>query len=105
MCLEEMLGLRVPAGAIYYRGSQRRREVSIDQELRALVRTTVASVRAMLAGDRLPPAVNDARCPSCSLFDICLPQLVAHPRRARLLQTGLFRPVSEPGAASAQGED
>jgi CRISPR-associated exonuclease Cas4 len=96
MCLEEMLATTVPMGAIFYRGSQRRREVAIDEALRALVRETVASVRSMLAGEELPAAVNDARCPSCSLFDACLPHVVARPHRMRLFQAELFRADSGP---------
>lgn len=92
MCLEEMLNVTVPLGAIFYRGSQRRREVMIDDSLRSLVRETTAAVRDMLRGERLPGAVNDARCPKCSLYDTCLPNVVAHPQRVRLLHTLLFKP-------------
>jgi len=90
MCLEEMLGVGVPRGAVFYRGSQRRREVHVDAELRGLVRATVGAVRDMLAGGAMPAPVNDARCPSCSLHDTCLPDVVARPRRMQLYQTALF---------------
>jgi len=103
MCLEEMLATTVPAGAIFYRGSQRRREVLIDEALRTLVRATVDSVRSMLTGEELPAAVNDARCPSCSLYDACLPHVVARPHRMRLFQTELFR--TDPGLDLAAGTD
>jgi CRISPR-associated exonuclease Cas4 len=36
MCLEEMLGVAVPRGAIYYHASRRRREVTFDAALRQL---------------------------------------------------------------------
>ena len=91
LCLEEMLGLPVPAGAIWYHGSRQRRDVPIDAALRALVPQATAAVRAMLAGSRLPAAPNDQRCPKCSLFDACLPELAASPARIRGFQGGLFR--------------
>jgi hypothetical protein len=48
----------------------------------------------MLLSQRLPPAANDARCPSCSLLNACLPSVVAEPNRLRGLQGALFRPLT-----------
>lgn len=95
MCLEEMLGAPVPEGALFFRGSQRRRVVAIDEQLRATVRSSIAGIRAMLADEVLPAALNDRRCPTCSLFDVCLPSVVAGKRRLQLLHTALFRAESE----------
>lgn len=100
LCLEEMLSVPVPAGAIFYWGSRRRREVVIDAKLRELVARTTEAVRAMLAGLALPPALNDARCPSCSLNDACLPTVLGHPRRVQLYSGELFR-TPEGGSASS----
>ena len=77
LCLEEMLGRPVPAGAIYHASSHRRREVPITDELRGLVAETAEAIRAMLGRGVLPPPVNDARCRECSLKEICQPELVA----------------------------
>lgn len=95
ICLEEILGLPAPAGAIYYHGSRQRREVRFDDELRSAVEEATAAVRAMLAGTRLPPAPNDIRCPKCSLFDACLPGTVANPARIRGFIGELFTPADE----------
>lgn len=92
MCLEEMLRVSVPAGALYYHGSRKRRAVTFDAELREAVEAAVVAVRVMLHGSRLPAAPNDARCPNCSLFDACLPSVVANPARLRGFQSELFRP-------------
>lgn len=62
LCLEEMTGQPVPAGAIFHFSSRRRREVVIGPELRYAVETTVLAVRAMLASAKLPAPVNDDRC-------------------------------------------
>ena len=90
LCLEEMLTTAVPAGAVWYHGSRQRREVIFDDALRVMVAEATVAVRDMLAGTRLPPAPNDARCPKCSLFDACLPALAAHPARIRGFQGTLF---------------
>lgn len=91
MCLEEMLGRTVPAGAIYYIGSRTRREVTFDPSLRAAVERTAEAIRTMLAHTALPPAPNDQRCEKCSLIDSCLPGVVVRPGRLRAYHALLFR--------------
>ncbi len=73
LCLEEMLGVPVPKGALFYRASRRRREVVFTPELRAEVERIVREVRALLRQKKLPPPVADARCRDCSLIESCLP--------------------------------
>jgi len=92
VCLEEMLGVRVPAGAIYYVGSRRRREVVFTAADREAVSVATREVRAMLAGQHLPPAIDDARCPNCSLIDACTPRIAAHPAVIRGFFAELFHP-------------
>lgn len=93
LCLEEMFGIRAPAGAIWFHSSRKRIEVPFDADLRASVAPATEAVRAMLAGSRLPPAVNDARCPNCSLFDACLPGVVGERARMRGFFGELFHPA------------
>ena len=92
VCLEEMLGVPVPAGAIFSHASRRRREIVITAADRARVAEATVAVRAMLAGERLPVAVDDARCPSCSLIDACMPAPSAAPARIRGYWAELFHP-------------
>jgi CRISPR-associated exonuclease Cas4 len=82
----------VDRGAIFHVVSHRRRELVIDTPLRARVRGTIKGIRAMLASGRLPPPVNDWRCPECSLRDLCQPGLMSGPDRIRELQSTLFEP-------------
>ena len=49
LCLEEMFGQAVPAGAIYFHGSRKRVAVAFDAALREQVPESVAAVREMLA--------------------------------------------------------
>jgi len=92
LCIEEMLGRPVPAGAIYHASSHRRREVAITDELRRLVAATAAAIRDMLAAGVLPPPVNDARCRECSLRAICQPELVAARADHAIALAQLFDP-------------
>ncbi len=74
VCLEEMLNIAVPKGAIYHASSRHRREVKIDTPLREQMLEALAGIRAVQASGVLPPPVNDKRCNQCSLVDICQPQ-------------------------------
>lgn len=92
LCLEDMLGAPVARGAVFYHAVRRRHEVEIDEGLREATLSAVAEIRRMLETQTLPRAPNDARCPSCSLINACLPYVVAEPARLRGLQGALFVP-------------
>jgi CRISPR-associated exonuclease Cas4 len=94
LCLEEMLGVAVPRGAVYYGATRKRHEVAFDAALRARTVELIAAVRAMLASQQLPPAPNDERCPNCSLLHACLPGVTGRRERLRAFQRALFRPLS-----------
>jgi CRISPR-associated exonuclease Cas4 len=98
LCLEEMTGQPVPRGAVYHHSSRRRREVDIDTDLRARTEEAIRAVRELLRQDRLPPAVNDARCEHCSLRESCLPSVVAEPDRLRTARQTLFQSADQGNA-------
>lgn len=83
LCLEEMTGKPVLAGALFYAKSKRRREVRIDADLRRRVEEVAAAVHAMLDAAVLPAPTFDHRCEKCSLAEICQPAV-------RAVATGLF---------------
>lgn len=92
LCLEEMLGGEVPAGALFYGRPRRRKEVTFDAELRALTIRVAEEVSELLAVGRTPPAVYEPRrCNACSLRELCRPKALEQPRRvgawlARLIE-------------------
>jgi CRISPR-associated exonuclease Cas4 len=92
LCLEEMLGVAVPRGAVFYHAVRRRHEVAFDEDLRAATIEAITGIRRVLSTQQLPAAPNDARCPNCSLINACLPFVVAEPARLRGLQGALFQP-------------
>jgi CRISPR-associated exonuclease Cas4 len=81
LCLEEMLGIVVPAGALFYGRTRRRAEVAFDEVLRCRTEAVTAEVRALLAAFVTPPPPAVAPCKSCSLRDACRPS--AFPIRRR----------------------
>lgn len=90
LCLEEMFGVAVPKGALYWHGSRERREVVFTDKQRTEVERLTEAVRAMLANRQVPPPVNDKRCEGCSLKESCLPAVVAEKEKSRKAARELF---------------
>lgn len=76
ICLEEMLGRPVLIGAIYHVSSRHRREVLIDEPLRAHLIKTLEEMRTYETTGTVPSPVHDDRCKECSLIEICQPNIV-----------------------------
>jgi CRISPR-associated exonuclease Cas4 len=78
LCLEEMTGVAVPDGALFYAETKRRLPVVFDAELRSLTEAVIAELQDVFRTQRTPPPTpHKARCKSCSLFDLCRPNAVA----------------------------
>jgi CRISPR-associated exonuclease Cas4 len=78
LCLEEMLGLTVPDGAIYHAASARRTEVIFDAALRGRTLAAISDLKALIANSSIPPAVLKPQCEGCSLHPVCLPEAAGH---------------------------
>lgn len=75
LCLEAMLRQPVPAGALFYGQTKRRKEVVFDDNLRTLTCQTIGDTRSMILAGRTPSASYEAkRCDACSLIDLCQPR-------------------------------
>ena len=81
LCLEEMIGVTVPAGALFYGQLRRRTEVIFDGALRHRTEAVVAEVRALLDAGATPPPPAVAPCKSCSLSSACRPTVFPARRR------------------------
>jgi CRISPR-associated exonuclease Cas4 len=77
LCIEEMRGVVVNEGAIWYWEVRRREAVAIDARLRAVTIDTITAAHALLAARTTPaPTADVKRCKACSLLDICQPALL-----------------------------
>ena len=97
MCLEEMLRVPVPEGAVYQVASRQRRNVEFTPELRQRVKEAIDAIRSIENSEVLPSPVADSRCPPCSLIEACMPGVSAERRRLRHHYANLFR-LEEPEA-------
>lgn len=92
MCLEEMLKVNIPAGALFYGVTRRRQEVAFTSTLRELTETTTIKLHGLMStGITPPPIYNAAKCEKCSLLGTCQPQTKDRQSIARYIK----RMVSE----------
>ncbi len=75
LCLEEMLQVKIPEGALFYGSTRRREIVAFDDKLRQKTVELVERFRSLLLRGITPKADYGPKCKSCSLKDLCLPQL------------------------------
>ncbi|TAL31809.1 MAG: CRISPR-associated protein Cas4 [Spirochaetes bacterium] len=73
LCLEEMTGLPVREGAIYYGRPRRRLAVELDDALRRETEDIIAAVHRMIETRTVPAAKREKKCDSCSLLEQCMP--------------------------------
>ncbi len=76
LCLEEMLGVPVPAGALFYGQTRRRLDVQFDASLRAVTLRTIERLHEMLGSGVTPRARREKKCDRCSLLHLCLPEVL-----------------------------
>lgn len=75
LCLEDMEGINVPEGALFYGEVRRRHLVEFDEPLRELTLQTILACRAIVQSKTTPKAVYQAsKCRNCSLIEPCHPQ-------------------------------
>ena len=75
ICLEEMLSVSIPAGWLYYGETRHRLAVELTAELRELVRSMAEEMHAYFQRGYTPRVKTSKACRSCSLADVCLPEL------------------------------
>lgn len=74
LCLEDMHGVPVTEGAIWYWEIRRRTPVAIDAALRQVTLDVIAGARDLLTSQKTPaPTTETSLCKACSLRDLCLP--------------------------------
>jgi len=74
ICMEEMLSVSIPKGAIFYGRTRRRLDVVFDDALRKETEETARKAHELIKSGVTPPPVYEKRCESCSLIKECLPK-------------------------------
>lgn len=73
LCLEEMLAVAVPAGALFYARIRRRQNVVFDSELRKTTEDAARRFHELITSGKTPLAWCAPKCRSCSLLPVCIP--------------------------------
>ena len=109
LCLEEMFGIAVEAGAIFYAQSQRRLEIPFDDALRGLTLRAISDLKSLISNSDAPAAISDLKsqisnpripaaelkpqCDGCSLHEVCLPELARPASTWRSAEERLYTPI------------
>jgi CRISPR-associated exonuclease Cas4 len=96
LCLEEMTGLTLTEGALFYGKTKRRLGVALTDELRLMTEVSASRLRAMLASGKTPSARRQPKCSRCSLLEICRPD--AQEKSARHYLAGVLGWIARPEA-------
>lgn len=74
LCLEEMLDVIIPSGAIFYGRPRRRLTVEFDSFLRRETEALAVRLHELQSLGKTPLPVYSKKCANCSLADICKPK-------------------------------
>ncbi len=75
LCLEEMLSTQISNAFLFYGKTRHRFEVIIDAELRNKVLEISSEMHALYKRQHTPQVRTSKACKSCSLAELCLPEL------------------------------
>ena len=83
LCLEEMLKIPIPEGALFLEEKQGRTKVEFSPVLRSQVIDSCHAMQRLFASGETPPPTFGKWCASCSLVEDCRPKLIASHRSAK----------------------
>lgn len=93
ICLEEMLGVEIPSGALFYGKTRHRQDVLFDEALRHKAEETAQKARTLIESGETAPPVYGKKCKSCSLAAQCLPKTIdKRPSVTRYLAKAIGEP-------------
>lgn len=78
ICFEEMLGISIPIGYLFYGKINKRVLVEIDENLRIETKKLAEDMYSMLDAKITPKSNYGSYCESCSLLNICMPKLTTN---------------------------
>ena len=75
MCLEEMYGICIEHGALYYAQTRHREEVVFDESLRDTTTELCNKMHDAFYRQVTPRVKSSKRCYNCSLKELCMPKI------------------------------
>lgn len=74
MCLEEMLGVQIDQGALFYFKVRKRIPVDMSPQLRQETIRVAEEFHGLIQEGKTPAAQYTKKCNSCSFIDVCFPE-------------------------------
>jgi CRISPR-associated exonuclease Cas4 len=75
ICLEEMIGVEIKSGALFYGRTRRREEVVFDEKLRRETEDAARKVHELIESRTTPKPEYSKKCKKCSLLELCMPRV------------------------------
>ncbi len=95
ICLEEMLGITLVFGYLYYGETKRRHRVNFCDALRESVKRLAEEMHHLYKKEITPKAEKSKRCKNCSMKDVCLPKVSILGKRIEAYMNNLFDEMKE----------
>ena len=96
MAPEEMFGVAVPAGSLFFLKTQRRQKIAFNADLRARTQAAAQRLHELVKQSQAPPPTLHPKCKQCSLHSLCLPELIAASESYRRATIRLFQVSDDP---------
>lgn len=90
MALEEMYQIHIPFAALYYGEVKHREVITISNHLRQLTEKCANEMHCMFKKGTIPPPNKQRHCKSCSLKDICMPNIDTCTTAKHYLEKNLY---------------
>ncbi len=104
ICLEEMFGVSIAEGALFYGKRQRRTGVDFTPELRAKTVRAAERFREIIETGETPWAKREPKCDSCSLITVCLPDAMRSRGAAPFVERDFARHLAAEAPTSDEFE-
>lgn len=90
ICLEEMYGIHIDYGALYYGETRHRELIHINQALRRQTVTCAEEMHRVFGSGIIPKVDKGKHCRNCSLVDVCMPNLESCSHASTYLKRCLY---------------
>ncbi len=95
IALEELYGITISSGAIFYGETRHRTQVQISLQLRTLTQQLAADMHQIFATGKIPPPYYKTHCRRCSLVNVCLPKITVSKSPVKYLNENLYEDAAE----------
>lgn len=80
LCLEEMMKIEIPEGALFYGKTRRRLDIPFGIAMRQETEDAAKQLHDLFESGRTPRPVYTKKCDRCSFIDTCLPKALGKTR-------------------------